>query len=216
MTSVDPTPIRKRIDPASPDPDAIQQAVRVLLDGRLVAYPTDTLYGLAADPRQPRAVERLFQAKHRSPEMAVPLIGAAVEQIETCVGRLTPVARQLAQRWWPGPLTLVIDAAPTLNRRLLGGRESVAVRVPDHAVARALAQRLRYPVTATSANRTGVPAPTTAVEALTAMDTAVAFVLDAGATAGSVPSTVVDARGDAPILLRPGVVTWDRVVQSLV
>ena len=216
MTTVDPTPLRRHIDPVSPEPETIQQAVRVLLDGRLVAYPTDTLYGLAADPRQPRAVERLFQAKRRSPDMAIPVIGATVEQIETCAGPLSPVARQLAKRWWPGPLTLIIDASPTLDRRLLGGRDSVAVRVPDQAVARALARELRYPVTATSANRTGVPAPMTAAEAATAMGAVVALVLDAGASEGSAPSTIVDARGDTPILLRPGVVTWDRVVQSLV
>ena len=216
MTTADPTPIWRHIDPARPDPDIIEEAVRVLLDGRLVAYPTDTLYGIGADPRQPRAIERLFRAKQRSPNMGIPLIGAAVEQIEACAGPLSPLALQLAKRWWPGPLTLVLDAVPTLDRRLLGGRDSVAVRVPDQAVACALAQQLQHPVTATSANRTGVSAPTTAAEAVTAMGAIVALVLDAGATAGLAPSTIVDARGDTPILLRPGVVTWDRVVQSLV
>ena len=210
-----PTPIRISVDRLSPALDAVEEAVRALRGGQLVAYPTDTLYGLAADPRLASAVKRLFQAKRRPLEAAVPLIGADLEQVEAYAGPLTPLGRRLADQFWPGPLTLIIAAAPALDRRLLAGGESVAVRVPDHAVARALAERLDHPVTATSANRTGEPAPMNAAEAATALGSAIALVLDAGPTEGSVPSTIIDARGDEPVLIRAGVVTWDRVVQSL-
>lgn len=196
------------------DPTLIRSAVRALRSGRLVAYPTDTLYGLGADPRRPDAVERLFRAKGRPAEMAAPIIAGDVEQVERHAGRLTPLARRLARRFWPGPLTLVIAAAPALSRRLLGGGDTVAVRVPDHPVARTLALQLGCPVTATSANRSGAPPPTTASAVVAALGPGVALVLDDGPSASPAPSTIVDARGETPVLVRRGAVAWDRVLES--
>ena len=211
----DPTTIRVAVDPVTPDPILIAQAGQVLRDAQLVAYPTDTLYGLGVDPRLPEAVERLFHAKGRPDEAAIPLIGADMEQVEACLGRLTPLGRRLADQFWPGPLTLVIDAAPTVTRRLLGGRDGVAVRVPNHAVARAVATKLGHPVTSTSANVTGAPAASCAADVVAALGSSVALVIDAGPSGHTVPSTIIDARGDVPVLLRDGVVAWDRVVQSI-
>ena len=193
----------------------IGRAARLLESGELVAFPTDTLYGLAADPRRPAAVERLFRVKGRAADAAIPLIASEVSQVETTAGPLTPLARRLARRFWPGPLTLVIDALPELDPRLLAGGTTVAIRVPAHVVARALPAALGYPVTATSANRTGADAPATVVDVVRALGADVALVLDAGPIQGTQPSTIVDARGDEPVLLRDGVVPWDRVVQSL-
>ena len=109
----------------------------------------------------------------------------------------------------------MIAAHPTLPARLLGRRKTVAVRVPDHAVARGLAAELGHPVTATSANRSGAPAPTTATEAIEELGPELALVLDGGATGGAAPSTIVDARNGVPVLLRVGKVPWARVLQSL-
>ena len=211
----DPTTIRVVLDPATPDPRLIAHAGQVLRDAHLVAYPTDTMYGLGIDPRLPEAVDRLFHAKGRPDTAAVPFISADIEQVESYLGPLTPLGRRLAERFWPGPLTLVIDAAPTVNRRLLGGRDSVAVRVPNHVVARAVATELGHPVTSTSANATGAPAASCAADVVAALGLSVALVIDAGPSGCTVPSTIIDARGDAPVLLRDGVVAWDRVVQSL-
>ena len=211
----DPTTSTVAVDPAMPAGAIITQAGRVLEDGWLVAYPTDTTYGLAADPRLAGAVERLFHTKGRPYDLAIPLIGASVTQVEMCLGGLTAIGRRLADRFWPGPLTLVIRAPPAMDRRLLGGGDSVAVRVPDNAVARALAAELGYPVTSTSANRTGTPAALSAAEVVGVLGASVAFVIDAGPCTHGARSTIVDARGDAPVLVRDGVVTWDRVVQSL-
>ena len=208
----DPTPIQLSLDPSTPDEATIDQAVRVLIGGHLIGYPTDTLYGLGADPRRPDAVERLFAAKGRPAELAVPLIAADLEQVERHAGVLTPLGRRIADEFWPGPITLVLTATSTLSRRLLGGGDSVAVRVPDHEVARALARRLGHPVTATSANRSGQPAPSTAEETVAALGTAVDLVVDAGATTGGAPSTIVDVRAETPVLVRPGMIPWDRVV----
>ena len=208
----DPTSLTLPVDRLAPDPETVRRAVALLAQGGIVAYPTDTLYGLAVDPRRPDAVESLFRAKGRPAEMAVPLIAADAEQAAQHAGPLTPLGRTLAGRFWPGPLTLVVDAAPALNRRILAGGHTVAVRVPNHAVARALARELGHPVTATSANRSGEPPATTAAAAVTAVGPDLACVLDAGPAETTSPSTIVDVRGAAPVLMRPGVVAWDRVL----
>ena len=209
------SPICYVVDPLSPEPSAIQAAVRQLVEGRLVAYPTETLYGLGADPRQPAALEHLFRAKSRSAAHSVPLVAGSREQIETHVGRLSPIGHRLADAFWPGPLTLVIPAHPALSGRLLGGRDSVAVRVPGHAVARGIAVELGHPITATSANRSGASAARTAADAIDALGPELAIILDGGATEGGAPSTIVDVQTSTPILLRAGKVPWDRVLQSL-
>lgn len=210
-----PKPICYTVDTVTPDPAAIQAAVDALRQGRLIAYPTETVYGLGADPRQSAALELLFCAKGRSAEHSIPLIAGSREQVETHIGCLPPTGRKLADRFWPGPLTLVLAAHPMLPGRLLGGRDSVAVRIPDHPVARALADGLEYPITATSANHTGADPATTAVAAMSELGRTLAVVLDGGATDGDVPSTIVDVRARVPVLLRAGKVPWERVLQSL-
>lgn len=203
------------LDPDTPDVDVLGVAARTLAAGDLVGYPTDTLYGLAADPRQPAAVARLFHVKRRQTGMAIPLVAADLAQAETGAGILTPVGRRLAQRFWPGALALVVDASAALDHRLLGEGQTVAVRVPANAVARALARLFDYPITATSANRSGGAAAITAAEVVDIFGATVDVVLDAGPTPGGSPSTIVDVRGDVPRLVREGVVPWDRVLQSL-
>ncbi len=208
------TPIQRDINPRCPDPDAMRDAVRWLSDGRLVGYPTDTLYGLACDPRDGRALDRLFRVKGRPAGLTVSLIAGNRAQVDD-VGVLTALGHRLAECFWPGPLTLVIAAHEALDRRLLGDGNSVAVRVPDHPIAAGLATAFGYPVTATSANRTGEPPSTTADAVVATFGVELALVLDGGSTPGSQPSTIIDVRGATPVLLRAGVVPWDRVLQSL-
>lgn len=210
------TPIRIVLDPLSLEPKKLKQGVSALARGQLVVYPTDTIYGLGADPRQEAAVERLFEAKGRPPDMAIPFIAADIEQVQRCLGSLTRLARRLAVKFWPGPLTLVIKATPTLSRRLLADGDSVAVRVPSQPVARTIAQQLKHPLTATSANRTGERTPKEVSEILSVFGSAVAVVLDAGPIEETAKaSTIVDARGEVPVLLRDGSVEWDSVLRSL-
>ena len=209
------TPIQLKVDVVSPKPDVLHAAARALDAGLLVAYPTDTVYGLAADPGQRKAVDRVFQAKGRASDLAVPVIAATLDQVVASVGRMTPLARRLAGRFWPGPLTLVLDAAGELDRRLLGGRDSVAVRIPDHAVARGVAAALGRPITATSANRSGAPPALSADEVSAALGQEVHLILDGGRSSRGEPSTIVDARKALPALVREGVVPWERVLQSL-
>ena len=201
-------------DPGWRDAAPVRAAVAVLRGGELVAYPTDTVYGLAADPCQPDAVRRVFRAKQRKTDLAIPLIAADAAQV-SLIGRLSTVGQTLAAAFWPGPLTLVIDAHPSIDRSLLGGRATVAVRVPRSPIARGLARGLGYPVTATSANRSGVPVCRTAQEIITMLGPELTLVLDGGRSSDARPSTIVDVSRATPVLIREGVVPWDRVLQSL-
>ena len=216
MAGSDPTLSTLRVDPVVPEVAVVRKAAAVLAAGGLVAFPTDTFYGLAIDPRMPGAVEQLLRVKTRSTAAGIPLIASDLAQVESDLGALTLSSGRLARRFWPGPLTLVVDASAALDPRLLAGGETIAVRVPDHAVARALAAALGHPITSTSANRSRVSPPTTAAGVVTALGSELTLVLDAGPSPGGAPSTIVDARGTNPLLLRAGVVPWDCVVQSLV
>ena len=203
------------VDAERPAETALRAAAAALARGRLVAYPTDTLYGLGADPRDAAAVARVYQAKARPARLAMPLIAADLVQVDECAACLSPLARRLADRFWPGPLTLVLDAAPTLDPRILGEGGSVAVRVPAHPVAVALARTFGHAVTSTSANRSGVEPASDAASVMAAFGDDIALVLDGGPTTGGSPSTIVDARDTAPVLVRAGAVPWDRVLQSV-
>lgn len=196
-----------RVDPAAPSGEALAEAAAALRAGLLVAFPTETVYGLGADARSAAAVERIFAAKGRPSDN--PLIVhvdslAAAEQVTAWV---TPLAEKLAARWWPGPLTLVLEADPSLPAVTTGGLATVAVRVPEHPVALALLRAAGVPVAAPSANRSGRPSPTTAQHVLDDLDGGVDLVIDGGESRVGVESTVVDARGDVPIVLREGAVT---------
>jgi L-threonylcarbamoyladenylate synthase len=205
---------RLSVTAASPDPDVLREAAAALAQGLIVAYPTDTFYGLAADPRRADGVARVFAVKGRGAEAALPLVAADLDQASRA-GRLTPLAVRLARLFWPGPLTLVIDAHPGLDPRVRGGATTVAVRVPAHDVARGLARAAGHAVTATSANRSGGPAARTAAEVAAALDDDVDLILDGGPSPGGPPSTIVDATGATPALLRAGAVPWERLLSAL-
>jgi L-threonylcarbamoyladenylate synthase len=207
--------LRLRVDPVSPDLIALHQAARLLKSGAVVAFPTDTLYGLAADANNPRAVEAVFALKGRAHESALPLIAADRSQVEAQVGSLSPRARRLADAFWPGPLMLIVDALPTIASAVHGGRGRVAVRVPNHRVACALARLAAVPLTATSANVSGQPAAVTADEVVSSFGDRLPLVVDAGPTPGGAPSTIIDASDDELRLVRPGAVPWERVLEFL-
>jgi L-threonylcarbamoyladenylate synthase len=202
-----------RVERDDADSTSLSEAADMLRDGLVVAFPTDTFYGLAVDPRNAGAVRRLYALKHRAETAALILIAADAAQAELA-GSFSDVARRLAQRWWPGPLTIVTDAKPAIVAEALGGRRTVGVRVPDRAIARELARRLGFSVTATSANRSGEP-PASRAEDVIAMLPELDAVIDEGATPGGAPSTIVDAAADGVRLVREGAVAWDRVLKSL-
>jgi L-threonylcarbamoyladenylate synthase len=191
----------------------VQVAVAAMRNGLVVAYPTDTLYGLAVDPANPGAVTKLFALKGRDLAKAIPLIAADVGQVRTWT-TLTPLAERLAAAFWPGPLTLVLRAAARMDARVMAEGGTVAIRVPDQPIARALAAAAECPVTSTSANPSGeppTPDPDEVARALPAVD----VLIDGGVTPGGAPSTIVDATGSQPVLIRAGAIAWERVLESL-
>lgn len=206
--------IRLALDSLSPDAQTISAAVDVLRRGGIVAYPTDTLYGLAVDPHSDAAVDRVFAVKARDRSAAVALIAADVLQAQQA-GAFGASELALARAFWPGPLTIVVPAARDLSKRLSGDLNTVGVRVPAHAVARALAAAFGSCVTATSANVSGQPPAMTADEVAAALDGRIDAVLDAGPAPGGPPSTIVEFAEGRPVLRRSGAVAWDRVLESL-
>ncbi len=203
------------LDPERPDPHELRPAVDALAAGDVIAFPTDTLYGLAVDPRRSDAARRLFAVKRRPVGQAAPLVAADAGQIALVARRVPPLARRMADRWWPGPLSIVLEASPALDPLLLTEAGTVAIRVPAHGLARRLAADFQYPITATSANRSGDPPCADAAAVAASLGRELAVVVDGGPARGGPPSTIVDARGAAPVLVREGAVPWDRVLQSL-
>lgn len=202
-----------RVDPSRCTEADLAAAVEWLRAGKLVAYPTDTFYGLAADPASETAIRGLFALKGREASAAIPLVASSVAQVEMWCG-LSQLSRRLADEFWPGPLSLVCEAPARVVAAVHAGRRTVAIRVPNHPIARALASAFGGPVTATSANRSGEAAVDCATALPWVNDDRV-LVVDGGETAGGAPSTIVDVRDRAPLLIREGAIAWDRVLHSL-
>jgi L-threonylcarbamoyladenylate synthase len=192
------------VDPAHPDPRAIADAVRVLRSGGLVAFPTETVYGLGARALDPTAVERIFLAKGRPSNHPVIAHVLGADEARGLANPWTELASQFARAFWPGPLTLVVGRAPQVPASLGGGTETVGIRAPRHPVARALLAALGEPIAAPSANRYQALSPTQAQHVVLSLGDKVDLVLDGGACAEGLESTVLDVRGESPVILRPG------------
>jgi L-threonylcarbamoyladenylate synthase len=189
------------VDPVRPDPTAIARAATLLRAGGVVAIPTDTLYGLAADPWNRVAVARVLTIKGRPDDRALPLVASDIGQVTQWIGEMAPAAHRLATRFWPGPLTLVMRAPSELAPEVTAGGRTIGVRVPSHAVARAICAAFERPVTATSANISGQPAT----------DGGLDLLLDSGTTPGGPASTIVDVTHAEMRLIRAGAVSWEDV-----
>jgi L-threonylcarbamoyladenylate synthase len=203
-----------RVAPLAFETGAIVPAIEWLAMGGIVAFPTDTLYGLAVDPFSSDAVAAVFDLKGRASTSAIPLLAASVAQVEAWFGAMTGSTAAIAREFWPGPLSLIIDAPPALAPAVHAGTATVAVRVPAHALARGLAAAFGRPITATSANLSGAPAVASAAELGIVGEDARVLVIDAGPSPGGAPSTIVDARTDTPRLVREGAIAWERVLRS--
>lgn len=199
------------VDPARPDPAAVAAAADALRAGLLVGLPTETVYGLAADALNARAAAAVFAAKGRPADNPLIVHVSGVEALHGIVAGVTPLAASLAARWWPGPLTMVLDAAAAVPPVTTGGLRTVAVRAPGHPVALAVLAASGLSLAAPSANSSGRPSPTRAEHVVADLGDAVAVVLDAGPCALGVESTVVDARGAVPVVLRAGAVTAEQL-----
>lgn len=204
-----------QLDPTHLDPVVLRRAAGLLRAGRLVAFPTETVYGLGANALDPTAVRGIFWAKGRP--ATNPLIVHITDeaQLTKVVASWPPIAHQLAERFWPGPLTLVVPKNPVLPDEVTAGGSTVAVRHPAHPVAQALIQAADVPIAAPSANRSTEISPTRAEHVLKSLGGRIDLILDAGPCPAGIESTVVDLTEDCPRILRPGPITLPMLKATL-
>jgi L-threonylcarbamoyladenylate synthase len=195
--------------------EAVETGVGVLKNHGVVAYPTDTLYGLGAAFNDLEAVERVFDIKGRPRNAALPLLVASHEDVEQVAVGLNPWAEILMEAFWPGPLTLVVPSAQATPYMVTGGKGTVAVRMPDHPVPQALVRGLGCPITGTSANPTGGSDPATAEDVRRALGDRVDCVIHGGPAPIGQPSTIIDLTGERPRLIRAGALTVEAIEEAI-
>jgi len=193
-----------QVDPANPDDRALLRLAEEVLRGGVVAFPTDTVYGLGCSLFAPEAVAMLARLKRRDPSHAVISLIPEPEQAEGLAADVSPLAERLIERYWPGPLSLVFRASPLIPERVLGRGGTVALRCPRDTLCQRILERIGGPVVSSSANISGQPPAETAEEVLRIFGNQLDIVLDGGPRHAQPPSTLVDVSGPVPRLLRRG------------
>lgn len=192
----------------------IAGAVSCLKSGGVVAYPTDTLYGLGVDVFNEAALQRVFEIKGRPRDLALPVLLDGWERVALVAAGPPPIAERLARQFWPGSLTLVLPKSPGLSELVTGGRDTVAVRQPDHWVPLSLVAGLGHPITGTSANRSGQQDLLTLEEVRETLGSLVDYIIDCGPAPEGTPSTVVDVTQGESKLLREGAISFTEVLRA--
>ena len=201
--------MKTEIIPAS----EIQIALKILHSGGIVAFPTDTVYGLGALAFNNNAIESIYKAKNRPIEKAIPILIGDLSELEKVADDIPNMALRFASRFWPGPLTCIVPKKQTLPLAV-SATSTVAVRIPDHVDARALL-RAADPMAVTSANISGGQNPSTAQEVYDQLNGRIPLILDGGTTQGGIPSTLVDCTGELPMILREGPITLNELLAAL-
>jgi L-threonylcarbamoyladenylate synthase len=203
------------VDPADPDPTALDRAAKIMRSGGLVAFATETVYGLGAIATQPAAVARIFTAKGRPSVNPLIVHVTGIEQARECALHWPESADRLASRYWPGPLTLVLNRSPLIPDLVTAGRATVGLRAPRGLVSRGLIGRVRQPIAAPSANRSNRISPTSAEHVLADLDGLIEMLIDSGPTTIGIESSVLDLTGQIPRVLRPGPISRPELEAAL-
>ena len=198
------------------DSQGISRAGEMILHGSVVAFPTETFYGLGADAMDEKALQKIFQIKGRKENKPLLLLVADRTWLPGLVKKIPPRAERLMEKFWPGPLTLVFEASPRLPPILTANTGKVGLRISSHPVARALVQAVGRAITGTSANRSGRPSASLPAEVFQALGRKVDAILDGGKTAGGLGSTVLDISADRPKIIRPGAISGAELAPFLV
>lgn len=204
-----------KVDPAAPEIAAVEEAGQILRRGGLVAFPTETVYGLGANALDGKAVARIFEVKGRPADNPLIVHLARREDVDSLVKSVPPSAKALMEKFWPGPLTLVLPVGKLIPEEVTAGLQTVAVRMPGHPVALALIRAAAVPVAAPSANLSGRPSPTSAEHVMQDLNGRIEAVLDGGAAGVGVESTVLDLTTPVPVILRPGGITPEELKSVL-
>jgi L-threonylcarbamoyladenylate synthase len=191
----------------------IEQAITILKQGGIVAFPTDTVYGLGAAINIGRAVERVYQVKKRPRSMALPLLLSDKSQIGEVADSVPQVAWLLADKFLPGALTMVLFKSEAVPDIISGGGKTIAIRIPDHPIPLALAQGVGTPIVGTSANLSGKPSPLTADDVRAQLSGKIDLIIDGGRCPGGKESTIVDLTGETPVILREGAISQEKLKQ---
>lgn len=203
------------IDETEPQPERIREAAEIIRDGGLVAFPTETVYGLGGDALNPESSRKIYAAKGRPSDN--PLIAHIADRSElySLAAEIPETAKVLMDRYWPGPMTLIFKKTDAVPCSTTGGLDTVAVRMPSHPVARALIRAAGVPIAAPSANLSGRPSPTKASHVREDMDGRIDMILDGGEVGIGLESTIIDVTGDMPSLLRPGFISEEMLRETL-
>jgi L-threonylcarbamoyladenylate synthase len=204
-----------RVDPHNPDPHIIRQVASIIREGGLVAFPTETVYGLGALVFNEQAVRRVYIVKNRPFDNPLIVHISSLEMLSQVADNIPEKAFKLIERFWPGPLTLVLPRNPSIPRVVSGGLDMVAVRMPAHPVALVLIREVGDPIAAPSANLAGKPSPTTAEHVIQDLYGKIDAILDGGETLYGVESTIIDITTSPPTLLRPGAIPVEEVEKIL-
>lgn len=203
------------LDPALPQQEAIALGASIIRDGGLVAFPTETVYGLGADAMNERAIQNLFQAKGRPADNPLIVHICDRDMLDRVATGVSPQGERLIGRFWPGPLTLVLKRQPEVATSVSAGLPSVAVRMPANKIALELIIAARTPIAAPSANASGRPSPTIAAHVLEDLEGRVDLILDGGPTSIGIESTVLDLTTEPPMILRPGATTREMLIDII-
>lgn len=206
---------RIKIHGNAADESALQVASAAILNGSVISVPTETFYALSADPLNLRAVEQIFLIKGRQDWKPLLMLADSIDQVETIAQNIPDRFYEVAERFWPGPLTLILPAANSVPRKITGGTGTVGVRIPDLAVTRLLIRAIDMPLIGTSANLSGHPPCSTPEEVLQQLGGKIELVLDQGDTGGSAPSTVLDLTQEPARLVREGAIPREELVSYL-
>lgn len=200
-----------KVDPERPDKSALEEAARILRAGGLVAFPTETVYGLGANGLDANACKKIYEAKGRPSDNPLILTIGDISGLYPIVGRVTENAEKIIDAFWPGPITLVLPKEDCVPMEVTGGLDTVAVRFPSNAVARELIKTAGIPVAAPSANSSGKPSPTRASHVEFDLNGKIDMIIDGGPADWGLESTILDVSVDRPVLLRPGAVTKEMI-----
>ncbi len=192
----------------------LNDAVTTISKGGIVAFPTESFYGLGVDATNPDAIKRLFTIKKRGPDVPVLILISSLSELPKYAASVSPEAKRMAQKFWPGGLTMVFQSLPVLPLVLTAGTGKVGIRISGHPLAHALSKALNVPITGTSANVSGRAPCMTADEVVESLGDELDLILDGGMTEGKHPSTVLDVTNDPPVMIREGIIRAERIIKS--